>query len=628
MTRSPLRTEHPFGAAPESLMRLAEAEDALRAIAAGEVDALVVSDGRSGRRVLTLSGGDRPYRLFLENMHHGAATLSPTGLVLYANRRLVELLACSRSQVVGSPLAQFVAAGSYERLLELRDRASTATTLELDLLDRDGRHVPVVAGSSHLDGAGVARTCMTFTDLRAQKAEASEHARANQDQADEMADLQVAHIALTEKAAHDTLTGLPNRSLLVGRIEQALLHAQRSGRSIAVLFIDLDRFKQINDTLGHAAGDAVLRAVGERLVAVLRPADTVARIGGDEFAILAPDIEDLVAATELSTRVIVQMCGPNGTELGEPVGASVGISVSAGGRGTAEILLHEADTAMYRAKALGGGRTEIFHPALGRLHRDRAIAQRMLRTALDQHRIVVHYQPLVDLSTGEITGFEGLARIAASDGSLLPPAAFVPAAERNGLAGPLGSEVLAIACGEARRWSIAALSPSELTISVNLSAHQFSPGDLPAIVERRLQQTGLRPECLHLELTETAVIDLDPDTLLQLELIRDLGVQIGLDDYGLGYASLTHLRRLPLTFVKIDQSFVQSLGTSNDDARIVSAVVELAANLGLRSIAEGIETDDQLRRLRACGCDQAQGFLFARPMPSDEVPAMVGSAGI
>jgi EAL domain-containing protein (putative c-di-GMP-specific phosphodiesterase class I) len=243
----------------------------------------------------------------------------------------------------------------------------------------------------------------------------------------------------------------------------------------------------------------------------------------------------------------------------------------------------------------------------------------MLQSALDAGRVIVYYQPLIDLGTGHVVGFEALARIAEEDGSILPPVDFISVAEQSGLVVPLGEQVLELACQEVLHWQPGASPSAPLTIAVNLSARQFEPGNLATIVEERLEQTGLDSTCLHLELTETAIIDLRPDILHQLVLLRDLGVEIGLDDFGTGYASLTHLRRLPLSFVKIDQTFVQGIGEDQSDERIVSAVVDLAANLGLRSIAEGVETQDQLERLRELGCDQAQGFLFARPLPPHEV---------
>jgi diguanylate cyclase (GGDEF)-like protein/PAS domain S-box-containing protein len=584
---------------------MTDAEDTLRAIAAGEVDAFIVADGEAGQSVFTLSTADRPYRMFVENMRDGAATLSASGLILYANRRLAQLLSCPRAEIIGSPLATFVAGGFPNALNQFRGPDSLAGTVEFDLVGRDGNAVSVLVGVSPLEVDGDHLTCLTFTDLSAQKDQEREIARLSQGQAARLADLQAAQVALTEQATHDALTGLPNRALLIDRLDQALSIARRSGWCVAVFFVDLDRFKLINDTHGHAEGDAVLRSVADKLVGALRPMDTVARIGGDEFVVLAPDVGSHLHAVDLSARLL------------DGVAASIGISVSVAGRGTAETLLNEADAAMYQAKVLGGGRAEVFDSALGRQVQQRSTARRVLESALDEQRVVVYYQPVIDLSSGRVAGFEALARIAEHDGSLLSPAAFVPVAEDTGLVVPLGTAVLGMACAEARGWQPAASSESPLPVAVNLSSRQFESGDLPAIVRAALEETGLDPSCLHLELTETSVIALGPDLLDQLGSIRDLGVQVGLDDFGTGYASLTHLRRLPLTFVKIDQSFVQGLGTDAEDEGIVAAVVALATHLGLRSIAEGVETEDQLARVREIGCDQAQGYLFARPAPPE-----------
>jgi EAL domain-containing protein (putative c-di-GMP-specific phosphodiesterase class I) len=279
---------------------------------------------------------------------------------------------------------------------------------------------------------------------------------------------------------------------------------------------------------------------------------------------------------------------------------------------------------MYQAKSLGGGRAEVFDAALGRELRERSSAHRMLQVALEERQLVVYYQPIIDLLAGTVAGFEGLARIAQQDGSVLPPSAFIPVAEDTGLVMPLGERVIELACQEARNWeSVAQIPRAALTVAINLSSRQFEPGDLATIVRDGLDKSGLDPSRLQLELTETALIDLHPRILQQLGQIRELGVEIGLDDFGTGYASLTHLRRLPLSFVKLDKSFVQGMTTEPEDDRIVAAVVDLAANLGLRSIAEGVETQEQLHRLRALGCDQAQGFLFARPLPSEDVPEVI-----
>ncbi|MEA2479022.1 MAG: hypothetical protein QOJ07_944, partial [Thermoleophilaceae bacterium] len=541
----------------DAYARMTEAEDALRAIGAGEVDAFVVTDGSDTRRVFTLSTADKPYRTFVENMRDGAATISRTGLILYANRRLSELLLCARETIVGAPLARFVGQATpidIEHVLGVDGRGAT---LEVDLLDCDGGVVAVLMGSSPLAVDNEDLVCLTFADISTQKAQDREIARLGEVQADRLADLQEAQAALVVQATHDALTGLPNRAVLVRSIEQGLAQTARSGGAVAVLFIDLDRFKQVNDSQGHAAGDAVLRDVAGRLVAATRPMDTVARIGGDEFVVFAAEVDSQSHAVDMGTRLVRELGRrPAGTETGKRMPASIGVSVSIGGRATAEALLTQADHAMYQAKALGGERAEVFDVALRRKARERSLAQTVLGSALDEDRIIAHYQPIVELASGAVAGLEALARIAGRDGAVLPPATFVPGAEDSGLVVPLGARVLEIACREACGWQRPDASPA---VAVNLSARQFDPGDLTTVIGETLERTGLDPEHLHLEITETALIDLDPDFLQQLVQIRNLGVEIGLDDFGTGYASLTHLRALPVTFVKIDQSFVAGL---------------------------------------------------------------------
>jgi diguanylate cyclase (GGDEF)-like protein len=620
------------------LDRQSEAEELSRAIGGGDVDGLVVSAGGSGRQVFNLSTADRPSRMFVENMRDGAAIVSATGIIYFANRRFAELLARPRETIVGAPLSLFTSPSAATAPDDLLGPTGLGATVEFDLIDADGIAVPVRVGASPLEVDSEQVVCITFTDLTVQKAQERTIADLGHVQAKRMADLQDAQAALTKQATHDSLTGLPNRLLLVDRIDQALSRAKRSGRNAAILFIDLDRFKQINDSHGHAAGDIVLCRVADQLVAALRPMDTVARIGGDEFVVLAPEVDSRMHAVDIGTRLLNELCNGQGCiDDDKRVAASIGIAISRGGDGTAETLLNEADTAMYKAKTSGGERVGVFDEALGRQVKRRATALRMLRSALDDHRVIAYYQPIMDLRAGSVCGFEALARIAEVNGSVTPPDKFIPAAEDSGLVVPLGGQMLQLACQQAASWPAA----DEAYVAVNISPRQFEPGNLTSHVIAALETTGLDPARLRLEITETAILGLNADTLNQLKQMSDLGVQLGLDDFGTGYASLTHLRTLPLSFVKIDQSFVQRLdldndndngtgngnGNANGNVRIVSAVVHLAANLGLRSIAEGVETPEQLHVLRELGCDQAQGYLFARPLPRTEVLAALQLRG-
>ena len=592
--------------------RISEAADTLRAIRAGEVDAFVVSRGDT-HEVFSLATADVAYRMFVDNMRDGAVTLSVDGIVLYANRRLAEMLGRPRDSLVGASMHDLMVGLPTWAQAEGAD--GHGGSIDGELLS--SVPVPVLIGMSVLGLGDVSVMCLTFTDLTAQRAQEASIARLSKAQDDRVAELQSAQVALTALASHDALTGLPNRALLVDRITQALAQASRSGARVAVFFIDLDKFKRVNDTLGHAAGDRVLKRVADQLGAVVRPMDTVARIGGDEFAVLAPAVDSEVHAREMGDRMISRFSQVSAD--GPATSASIGVAVAVDGGSTAEALLDEADTAMYRAKSLGGSRTHLYDSILGAHVQQRFAAERTLHSALEGDRIVAHYQPVIDLPTGQLAGFEALARIVEVDGTVLLPSDFIPAAEESGLVVSLGTRVLAVAAEEARRWAVA--DPRALTIAVNLSPRQFERGNLAAIVRDQLRASGLDPRLLLLELTETTILDLRPDVIEQLKQLREIGVEIGLDDFGTGYASLTHLRHLPLTFVKIDRSFVHGIGIQLEDERIVAAVVDLAANLGLRSIAEGVETLEQVEALRVYGCDQVQGFLFARPLPLADIPA-------
>jgi diguanylate cyclase (GGDEF)-like protein len=599
-----------FGRLTES-----EAVDILRAIGAGEVDAFVVDDSAGGQQIFTLTSADRPYRMFVENMRDGAATMSSDGIILYANRRLAQLLSLPPEAIVGLPLAAFIVGDAPSSPKELLGAGALGATLEVELRG-GGRPVAVLAGSSPLEIDGDQLVCVTFADLSVHKEQEREIARLAQGQANRLSELQAAQEALTWQATHDPLTGLPNRGLLVDRVDQALARSKRASQFVAVLFLDLDGFKQVNDSQGHSAGDDLLRNVAASLVQTLRAVDTVARIGGDEFIILAPDLASAADAGELAARLLTVLDRIN-------ISASVGMALTDGTGATAEALLAEADAAMYHAKSVGGRRIEVFDEHLERRLQGRTAAQKLLEAALENERVVAYYQPIVDVASGATTGYEALARIQENNGALVAPGTFVPAAEENGLITPLGTRMLDLACGEASRWPTEPAAGRPRSVAINLSARQFESGDLTDVVRTALERTGLDPRRLHLELTETALMDLSPGFLRQLEQLRDLGAQVGLDDFGTGYASLTHLRRLPLDFVKIDRSFVAGLGGDGDDDRIVGAVIDLAASLTLRSIAEGVETPDQLRRLEVMGCDQAQGYFFARPLPSEQLAIAV-----
>jgi diguanylate cyclase (GGDEF)-like protein len=431
-----------------------------------------------------------------------------------------------------------------------------------------------------------------------------------------------AEIELSHAALHDTLTGLPNRALFLDRLGLALRRTERRSGSVAVLFCDLDRFKVVNDSLGHDAGDRLLVDVAKRIVTALRPADTVARFGGDEFTILCEDIAGEIEAATIAQRIVDVFRDPFVLEDGEVfLATSLGIAIARGTDDRAEDLIRDADAAMYRAKERGKGRYEIFDEAMRADAVARLETESALRRALDRGELLLHYQPEVDIVTGEVRGFEALVRWDHPARGLLAPSAFIPLAEETGLIVPIGEWVLREACTEATRW--AGMSDEPLTLSVNLSARQLAQQDLVAMVRRAVAETGIDPSTLCLEITESAVMESGSATTAQLRALKSIGVRLAIDDFGTGFSSLAHLRRFPVDVLKIDGTFVAGLGHEPQDASIAAAVISLAHALGLETVAEGIETDEQHTVLRGLGCDLGQGYLFGHPAPAAEAVRLI-----
>ena len=425
------------------------------------------------------------------------------------------------------------------------------------------------------------------------------------------------------QALHDVLTKLPNRSLLLDRVNHWLDHEPRSDARAAVLFIDLDNFKRINDGLGHEVGDELLVAVAARLSGVLRPSDTLARVGGDEFVVLCEGIENEHQAVAIADRLLHSLEVPfdlRGKE--QHVTASVGVALTAAGA-TAQTLLRDADAAMYRAKERGSGRYEIFDEAL----RERALSwieiERELRHALEREELRNVYQPIVSSCGGELVGFETLVRWDHPERGVVSPADFIPIAEQTGLIVPLGRAVLQRACREAVRWQEADSTGKAPRVSVNLSPRQVREPNLVETVCAALEESGLDPSLLSLEMTETVLIDDSEDVREALERLAALGVRLELDDFGTGYSSLAYVKRFPIDLLKIDRSFVDGLGRESGDSAIVEAVISMARALGIGVVAEGVETEEQAALLRELGCPLAQGFLFSRPLDRDAAYALV-----
>mgnify|MGYP002336244454 CR=1 FL=1 len=425
-------------------------------------------------------------------------------------------------------------------------------------------------------------------------------------------------------ALYDPITSLPNRDLLTDRVAHALTWSpDGDAPPIALILLDLDRFKVINESFGHAVGDTLLVAVGERLQRSLRPGDTVARFGGDEFGVILDRVGAVDDARRTAERILADMSEP--FSLGGRdwyINASLGIAMGWPGRSTPGDLFREAEVALVRAKASGGPGFVLFQPEMSAATLERVELENDLRHALERDELRLHYQPLVDLATGRIVGTEALIRWEHPTRGLVPPLSFIPLAEDTGLIVPIGRWVLETACRQARAW-LDERPDAPLVMSVNLSPRQFAQPTLVAEISDILAETGLPPDRLELEITESLLLDESETSAAALRAIRELGVQLALDDFGTGYSSLSYLRRLPLDTIKIDRSFVDGIDGDNSNLPIVQAVIALAHGLGIEVVAEGIETAGQLARLRELMCDRGQGYYYARPQPPAALAALL-----
>ncbi|MGE0627105.1 MAG: EAL domain-containing protein [Hyphomicrobiaceae bacterium] len=531
----------------------------------------------------------------LGNMMQGLAMFDSTLRIVVANARYAEIYGLDRRYIEpGTTLGEIVqhrAAKSIvaentleEELRPIRDsvEGKGACAYVRNLLD--GRYISLCA--QPLANGGFVTTHHDISERKNIEAK-------------------IAHLAL-----HDVLTGLPNRLLLNERLENGLTRVGR-GEKMAVHFLDLDRFKAVNDTLGHAIGDKLLVEVAARLAAIVRETDTIARLGGDEFAIVQVNIDGPSDATFVAERVIEQLSRPyhiGGNEI--TIGVSVGVSIAPDDAATPEQLMQNADLALYRAKSEGRGRCRYFEATMDEQVRARRSMESEMRAALPAGQFELYYQPLVSLDNGEITCMEALLRWNHPQLGLVSPATFIPLAEETGFLIPLGEWVIREACTTATSW------PDNWRIAVNLSAGQFRSPRLIEAIMNALATSGLSPARLELEITEAVLLEDDDATLAKLFQLRSLGIRIAMDDFGTGYSSLSYLQKFPFDKIKIDRAFVQNLERGEDSLSIVRAIAAMARGLGMETTAEGIETGEQLDLVKAEGCTEMQGYLFSRPIPA------------
>lgn len=426
-------------------------------------------------------------------------------------------------------------------------------------------------------------------------------------------------------AHHDDLTGLPNRVMFKYRLEQAIAESARRGTLMAVLLLDMDRFKAINDTLGHAVGDDLLKILGGRLFSCVREIDTVARLAGDEFAVILPDLTHVEDAARVAKKILHAFAPPfhvDGHELF--ISASIGIAAYPADGDNLDMLLRNVDIAMYHAKEHGRNTFQLYATEMNTKAFERLSLENALRHALERNELFLHYQPQVDLRTGKIIAVEALLRWQHPELGMISPLQFIPIAEETGMITPIGEWVLHTACAQNKAWQVAGLP--HLRVAVNLSARQLRPTCFLHFIEQTLQETGLAPRYLELELTESMLMHDAENAIAMLTALGAMGVDISIDDFGTGYSSLTYLKRLPINALKIDKSFVSDIPGDLDDAAIAATIIVMAHNLGIRVIAEGVETQEQKDFLVSHACDAMQGYLFSRPVEPGKIPPLLVSA--
>jgi len=432
----------------------------------------------------------------------------------------------------------------------------------------------------------------------------------------DVSEVQAMSRQMVHSAQHDSLTGLPNRILLNDRITQAIAYAARHNEQIAVLFLDLDRFKHINDSLGHAVGDKLLQSIAERLSLGIRGSDTVSRQGGDEFIVLVTEMKEPEAALASANRLLAAVAAPHnihGHDL--HITASIGISIYPGDGLDAETLIENADTAMYQAKKNGPQSFQLFKQSMSVRAVERQSIEESLRRALERDEFALHYQPKIDLASGAITGVEALIRWTHPERGAIPPGQFIPVAEDTGLILPIGGWVLREACRQAKAWRHAGMP--DVTMAVNVSAMQFQHPNFLENLFAILAETGTDPSALKIELTESVLMRKAESAIIVLGTLREKGIKVAIDDFGTGYSSLSYLQRFPIDELKIDQSFVRQIGSGDGDTAIVTAVISMARSLRLRVVAEGVETAEELAFLREQQCDEVQGYYFSKPVTPD-----------
>jgi diguanylate cyclase (GGDEF)-like protein/PAS domain S-box-containing protein len=552
-------------------------------------------------------------RVTLDSIGDGVVSTDNAGNVTYLNSVAERMTGWSREEATGRMFSDVFriidgdTRGPSPNPMDLALRPGRTVGLAHNavLVRRDGTESAIEDSIApiHDRGGGITGAVMVFRDVS--------RARAME-------------VKLSHLAEHDVLTDLPNRMLLNDRLNQAISLARRHRSLVAVLFLDLDRFKHVNDSLGHAVGDRLLQEVGKRLTEAVRDSDTVSRHGGDEFVVVLSEVEHARNAAQHAEKLHASLSAPHAIAQHDlRINASIGISMFPRDGQDAETLVRCADTAMYEAKESGRNTHRFFEPAMsGRVVR-RHVLDADLCCALERRQFVLHYQPKTDFETGAVTGAEALIRWAHPERGLLAPEQFLPLAEESGLIVPIGQWVIREACGQARAWQNAGLP--RMTISVNISGSEFRHKDFPGALRAILAATQLEPRYLELEMTESVLMRDAESAAVVLQGLKSMGVRLAIDDFGTGYSNLRYLRQFPIDALKIDRTFVHDSTTHRDNAAIVSALISLGKGFGLRVVAEGVETREQLALLTTRCCDEGQGYYFGRPVVAGDFEDALGT---
>jgi diguanylate cyclase (GGDEF)-like protein/PAS domain S-box-containing protein len=556
------------------------------------------------RHVAELKESEERFRSAFDYAAIGMALVSPEGCWLQVNHSLCQIVGYSEQELLGR---------NWESITHPDDLC--AVRLHVDhLLDGEIPTYQTEKRYIHKNGSEV----WIFLSISLTSDRETKSSRLIF-QIQDITNRKLAESQLRHDAFHDTLTGLPNRALFIDRLKQALARTKRLGpHQFSVLFLDLDRFKVVNDSLGHTVGDQLLVGIARRLEACLRPGDTLARLGGDEFTILLEDVSDINEAISVAERVESELSSPfnlRGHEVFTTV--SIGIAPSSIGYSRPDDILRDADTAMYRAKSLGKARHEVFDKTMHARAMNLLQLESDLRRATERQEFVLYYQPIISLKTGAICGAEALIRWQHPEHGIIPPAKFIPIAEETGLILQIGQWGIREACRQVKEWQSQFHADDPFYVSVNLSGKQFTQPDLLEQITGALQDTGLDATGLRLEITESVVMENIESATLMLNQLRDLGVESSIDDFGTGYSSLSYLHRFPSSTLKVDRSFISGMCDQRENLEIIRTIIMLAQNLGMAIVAEGVETKEQMAQLHALGCEYVQGYYLCKPMSAE-----------